>query len=124
MRITQCLINTYLNTFQPENGNFSNTMSLSPKEVCVCKKMCITNINIDTKINIVTFIIIATFVTSLFCNTILYYVAQEHRTHGHWHLPETHQVNTQTPPIKSVFINIDRIHDISRKWAGTVTRVR
>merc|ERR1712087_674839 len=35
---TQRGLNTYLNTFQPENGNFLNTMSLSPKKGCVYKK--------------------------------------------------------------------------------------
>ena len=38
---TECRLNTYLNTFQPENEIFLNTMSLSPKKGCVNKKKCV-----------------------------------------------------------------------------------
>ena len=33
-------LNTYLNTFQPENGIVLNSISLSPKKECVYKKEC------------------------------------------------------------------------------------
>jgi len=35
---TSCRLNTYLNTFQPEKENFSNTMS--PKKGVFIKKVC------------------------------------------------------------------------------------
>ena len=37
-KLTQCRLNTYLSTFQPENRNLLNTMRLRPKKECVYKK--------------------------------------------------------------------------------------
>ena len=37
-KLTQHRLNTYLNTFQPKNGIFSNTVNFSPQKRCVYKK--------------------------------------------------------------------------------------